>query len=93
MKMPCRISDESINNPWEGEANSPTRTIRDLSLAELMGDDHGVWLAKNKEFGFVLEIENDEGQTITEKCIHPFAAESLASFCRRYLSLYETVAA
>ena len=45
------------------------------------------------EFGFILEIENDEGQTIIEKCIHPYAAESLASFCRRYLGFYEKIEA
>jgi hypothetical protein len=93
MNMPCRISDENVYNPWEGEEYSPKRTLEDLSIAELMGDDHHVWLGKNKQFGFVLEIENDEGQTIIEKCIHPYAAESLASFCRRYLNFYEQLEA
>ena len=93
MKMPCRITDEHVYNPWEGEEYSPKRTLEDLSIAELMGDDHSVWLSKNKQFGFILEIENDEGQTIIEKCIHPYAAESLASFCRRYLNFYETLEA
>lgn len=91
--MPCRITEEQIGNPWEGDAQSaPKRTINDLTLAELMGDDHGVWLGKNKEFGFILEIENDEG-LIIEKCIHPYAAESLAGFCRRYLYSYEKIEA
>jgi hypothetical protein len=90
MTMPCRITDEQVYNPWEGEDNSPSeRTFEDLTVAELMGEDHSVWLGKNKEFGYVLEIENDEGQAIIEKCIHPYAAESLAYFCRRFLSFYE----
>lgn len=94
MKMPCRITDEQVYNPWEGEDNSPSeRTINDLTVAELMGDDHSVWLGKNKEFGYVLEVENDEGEVIIEKCINPYAAESLASFCRRYLSFYEKIEA
>jgi hypothetical protein len=95
MTMPCRITDEDFFNPWEGEETfSPDeRTINDLTVAELMGDDHSVWLGKNKEFGYILEIENDEGQTIIEKCIHPYAAESLAGFCRRYLSFYEKLEA
>ncbi len=93
MTMPCRITDENVYNPWEGANEAPERTIHDLTVAELMGDDHSVWLGRNKEFGFVLEIENDEGKTIIEKCIHPYAAESLASFCRRYLSSYETIEA
>lgn len=90
--MLCRISDEKSYNPWEGEDESPTsRTFEDLSLADLMGDDHSVWLAKNKSFGFILEVENEGGEQIIEKCIHPFAAESLAGFCRRYLKLYEKI--
>lgn len=93
MTMPCRITDEQVYNPWEGEDNSPSRTLHDLTVAELMGDDHSVWLGKNKQFGFILEIENDEGTAIIEKCIHPYAAESLASFCRRYLSSYEKIEA
>jgi hypothetical protein len=94
MNMPCRITDEKVCNPWEDVDNtSPERTIHDLTLAELMGDDHSIWLGKNKQFGFVLEIENEEGFTIIEKCIHPYAAESLASFCRRYLSFYEKLEA
>lgn len=94
MTMPCRITDEQVYNPWEGEDNSPpTRTLDNLTVAELMGDDHCVWLGKNKEFGYILEIENDEGQTIIEKFIHPYAAESLASFCRRYLNFYEKIEA
>lgn len=94
MKMPCRITDESTYNPWESENNSLSeRTIHDLTVAELMGDDHSVWLGKNKEFGYILEIENEEGKTIIEKYIHPYAAESLADFCRRYLGFYEKIAA
>jgi hypothetical protein len=91
MTMPCRITDENVYNPWEGEESPSSRTLHDLSVAELMGDDHSAWLAKNKQFGFILEIENEEGQTIIEKCIHPNAAESLAYFCRRYLGFYEKI--
>ena len=91
MPMPCRITDENIYNPWEGELDPPERTIHDLTVAELMGDDHSVWLGKNKEFGYILEIEDDEGKTISEKGIHPYAAESLAGFCRRYLTMYDTL--
>ena len=93
MTMPCRITDENFFNPWEGDDLSPPeRSLSDLTIAELMGDDHGVWLGKNKDFGYVLEIMSDD-QTITETGIHPFAAESLASFCRRYLGFYEKLEA
>jgi hypothetical protein len=92
MTISCRISDEQVYNPWESENNSlPKRTLENLTIAELMGEDHAVWLGKNKQFGFILEIENDEGQTILEKCIHPYAIESLASFCRRFINSYEKI--
>lgn len=94
MTMPCRITDEWAYNPAEMDANNePERTIHDISIAELMGENHAVWLGKNKEFGFVLEIESDDGKTVIEKCIHPYAAESLAGFCRRYLNSYEKIEA
>lgn len=94
MTMPCRITDENIYNPWEGDTEVPSnRTMEDLTISELMGDDHAVWLGKNKEFGYILEVETDEGEIISEKCIHPYAAESLASFCRRYLSFYDKLEA
>lgn len=90
--MLCRITDEQLDNPWDADdITASNRTFNDLTLADLMGDDHCVWLGKNKEFGYILEIENDEGQQIIEKCIHPAAAESLADFCRRYLNFYDRI--
>jgi hypothetical protein len=90
MTMPCHISDYAGVNPWEGDKPS-SRTLDSLTISDLMGDDHYVWVGKNKEFGYILEIENEEGVEIFEKCIHPFAARSLADFCRRYLSFYERI--
>jgi len=90
MTMPCHISDYAGVNPWEGDL-PPARTLDSLTISDLMGDDHYVWVGKNKEFGYILEIENEEGVEIFEKCIHPFAARSLADFCRRYLSFYERI--
>ena len=89
MSMPCRIEDESIQNPWESERSPPDRTLDTLTIAELMGEDHDVWIGKNKEFGYILEIETTEGEVINERCIHPAAAKSLADFCRRYLTFFE----
>jgi hypothetical protein len=66
------------------------KTIEDLSVYELGGVDCDVWLSQNKEFGFDLEIENEEG-TYVEKGLHPYAAQSLADFCRRYLRTYERI--
>jgi hypothetical protein len=68
-----------------------TKTINELTLYELAGEDFDVWLSENKKFGFDLELEREDGQVFVEKGIHPYAAESLADFCRRYLHAYERI--
>lgn len=76
----------------DGEMELEIRTIYDLTLSELMGVDHDIWIKRNKKFGFDVEIDNDEDQTIYKDCgIHPYAMESLATFCRRFLSTYSNV--
>ena len=68
------------------------QSINDITLSDIMAEDLDVWVSKNKEFGFVLQIDNEKGEEIVcEKCIHPYAAESFADFCRRYLSCYERI--
>lgn len=60
-----------------------------LSLGDLMGEDHDIWISKNNQFGFDIEIDNEEAQTILkEEGIHPAAIESLALFCKRFLGSY-----
>jgi len=53
-----------------------------------MADDHNVWLRNDKYFGFVIELEDDEGNQTMEEGLHPYAAEGLADFCKRYLHAY-----
>lgn len=65
-------------------------TINKLTLGELMGDHHAVWLNKSPEFGYDLHIEGyDNDIEINERNIHPCAVESFAEFCRRFLSHYD----
>ncbi len=60
-----------------------------LSVYELGGIDHYVHLRRNKQFGFNLEIINEEDQvTYEEKELHPYALDSMVSFCRRFLDSY-----
>ncbi len=94
MTMICRITDETINNPWDedGEEVMPSKSISDLTLYDMMGEDLTVWVGKNSKFGFDLEIENDDGQMIVEKGVHEFAMEGFADFCRRFLYFYDKVA-
>ena len=66
------------------------RTTNDVTLYDLMADDIDVWVTKNKNFGFDLRIDNEQGQTIVdEDGIHPYAMESYADMCRRFLNFYD----
>ncbi len=69
------------------------KSINEVTLYELGGEDHDVWLSVNKQFGFNLEIENEAGETFVEEGLHPYAAESLAHFCRSYLRFYDKAVA
>ncbi len=92
MTMICRIEDEHLTNPWDGEDRdvAPVAGLNGFSLYDLMAEDCTVWVGKNKQFGFTMEIEDENGNdVVVEKGIHPYAMESLASFCRRFLGMYE----
>ena len=68
--------------------------FNEITLYDLMAEDLDVWVSKNKKFGFDLEIEDEKGQVIVdEKGIHPFAMESYADMCRRFLHFYDKVKA
>jgi len=65
------------------------KTICELTLNELMGVDHDVWIKRSKKFGFDMEIDNDEDKILYKEAgIHPYAIDSLATFCRRFLNRY-----
>jgi len=68
--------------------------MENVTLYDLMAQDMTVWVGKSKGFGFDLHIENDDGETIVnEKGVHPFAMESYADMCRRFLHFYDAVKA
>lgn len=93
--MICRIHDEAFNNPWEDDApiQHVQSSVHDLTIGELMGENFGVWIGKNKKFGYVIELENESGLVSTDKCIHPYAMESMADFCRQFLYFYDRIEA
>lgn len=66
------------------------KTINDLTLSDLMGDDFNVWISCNRQFGYNLYLEGDDTE-MNEQGIHPYAIESLATFCRNFLHDYEIV--
>ncbi len=66
------------------------KTINDVTLYELMAEDLDLWIEPNKKFGFDLEIDGDEyAIKLNEKGIHPYAMESFACLCRRFLHCYD----
>lgn len=87
--MPCHITDEKIGEQEE-EQTSRICSISELSLYDLMGQEYELWLTNNKEFGFDLEITSeDEGVKIRALGVHPFAIESFADFCKRFVNQYD----
>lgn len=67
-----------------------SRNICEVTLYDLMAEDFTVWVGKNKQFGFDLEIEgDDETLKIEESGVHPYAMDSFADLCRRFLHFYD----
>ena len=64
-------------------------TISTVTLYDLMAEDLDIWVTKDKQFGFNLEIDNENGDELIRDTIHPCAADSFADFCKRYLAAYE----
>lgn len=80
----------SIMKVYQQTQGKIMKSISEITLYELMAEDISVWLCKNRKFGFDLEIDGETWEPIVkEEKIHPCAAESFASFCRRYLDCYE----
>jgi hypothetical protein len=98
MNMPCRITDENVYNPWEEvdpDSKPLMKGLDEVTLYDLMADDNYVWVGRNKGYGYLLELENHESTEpyLREVGLNPCAMESLASFCRRYLSFYDKIEA
>lgn len=66
-------------------------TISQLTVYDIGADDHDVWLRKDSKFGFNIEITDEDGEVFINENIHPYAAEAMAHFCKRYLAAYEYV--
>ena len=66
------------------------KSINNITLYDLMAEDLDIWVTKSKEFGFEVQIDDERGKSlVNDKGIHPYAAESFADFCRRYLASYD----
>jgi hypothetical protein len=65
----------------------------EITLADLMAEDIDIWISKSKEFGYDLQIDNDDGKVLDEKGVHPYAMDSFADLCRRFLHFYDSAKA
>lgn len=68
--------------------NTSTFTIYDI-----MSQDHEVYVKKNKKFGVDIAIQDEDQNVILDETVHPFAARSMADFCRQYLRFYDAMVA
>lgn len=89
--MKCRITDEQVYNPWEGdgEEDDQPRCPLTLTIDELMGEDHYPYIVKNKNWGFDFTVEGEGPEEMEATKIHPAAMESMADFCRKFLHFYD----
>jgi hypothetical protein len=62
-----------------------------ISLGTLMGEDHDIWVTKNKKHGYDLVIEDmfSTEAKYESKGVHPNAARCFADFCRQYLRCFD----
>jgi hypothetical protein len=68
------------------------KTLNEISLYDVMAEDVDVWIGKNKDFGYTLQIEDEKGAPLVdEKGIHPYAVDAFADFCRSFLHSYDRI--
>jgi hypothetical protein len=67
------------------------KTLNEITLCDLMAEDLDVWMKKEtNNFGFNLQIDDENGEVLLDaEGVHPYAADSFADFCRRYLASYD----
>lgn len=66
------------------------KTINEVSLYDLMAEEINVKMYRNEKFGFDIYLEDESGEKMAyEDGLHPYAADSFANLCQRYLTAYE----
>lgn len=67
----------------------PLPSLSALSLYDIMGEDHYMHLTKNQNGTYNIEVSDENAKPlVSDEHIHPYAIESLASFCKHFLNLY-----
>lgn len=87
------FQDEQLDNELFQDEEYMSKTLHAVSVSDLMGEDHSVWIKRNPKFGFDVEIQNDENtfDVFQESGIHAYAIEGFAEFCRRFLHSYSNL--
>lgn len=83
-------NDYDLDMHQEDEEIELLCSVHSISLGDIMGEDHDVWIQKNSNFGFNIEIDDENSIPILkEKGVHPYAMDSLALFCKKFLNRYQ----
>ncbi|HWI48381.1 MAG TPA: hypothetical protein VNU45_09195 [Rummeliibacillus sp.] len=70
------------------------KSLNEITLGELMGEDIEVWIERSKEFGYDLQLSDYDGhELLNETRIHPCAMDSYADMCRRFVHFYDSAKA
>lgn len=81
--------DEDCHMPHDDDTLPSLNDLSELSLYDIMGEDHYIYLNKNHNGTYALEISNEDAKPVVcDYNIHPFAVEGLALFCKRFLNIY-----
>ncbi len=91
--MQCRITNYNGNNPWEEIDESlakEERTLETMTAYGLMAEEFYLWMTRNKE-GYELHLEDEKGEEIITKGIHPAAINSMVKFCTRFIMQYNQI--
>lgn len=82
---------DMIDTPTYQDDETMVKSTYSMNISDLMGEDHYLWISKNKKHGFDIEIENEDGELVVkEEGIHPYAMESFYLFCKRFISVFES---
>lgn len=68
------------------------KDTNNITLYDLMAEDLSVWIQRNKQFGFDLQIQGDDPtERIEISGVHSDAMQSFSEFCRRFLHFYDAL--
>lgn len=67
------------------------KPLTSITLHELMGESFDLWVGKNTQFGYIVELENEASEISREEQISPVAMDNFARICRHFLFCYDRI--